>query len=335
MSDANLDLRPMGMAEILDRAFALYRRNFSTFFGVILIVQILVFILSLPLSLYAPQMAGSAGMDPAKAIAFAGLSMLWMVAWIIVAFVGGGVLTLAVSERYMGRALSVGDAYRKAAPRLWTLVAVALLLVLLAGAAIAAFSIAVGIGAVGLSAAVRGNAVAVGLVVGLVVAIAVIAVLWFLFYLYLTFLLTGAVVMVEGAGPIAALARSRELMRRKTEKGFFSLRSNAAKATVILLVALAVNIAVSLLVGIPAFIVNLAYTHGSVFAGAVPVLPWYVLVIEGAASAIARAAVSPIYTIPIVLFYYDIRTRFEAFDLAMLAQSLPGSTPAATAAENA
>ena len=45
-------LRPLGMGELLDHAFRLYRRNFFTFIGIIAIVQIPLTLLTLLTSLF-------------------------------------------------------------------------------------------------------------------------------------------------------------------------------------------------------------------------------------------------------------------------------------------
>ena len=93
-------LRPMGLLEIVDQTFRLYRRNFGVLFGIAAVV-------------YVPW--GVLQGIPILNV-FAGLLLTPF------ALVTGAALTKAVSDRYLGRESSVGDAYRYIGRRFWALV---------------------------------------------------------------------------------------------------------------------------------------------------------------------------------------------------------------------
>jgi hypothetical protein len=90
----------MGLLEIVDQTFRLYRRNFGIFFGIAAVV-------------YVPWgvLQGIPGLDM-----LAGLLLTPF------ALVAGAALTKAVSDRYLGEQLSIGEAYRYIGRRFWPLV---------------------------------------------------------------------------------------------------------------------------------------------------------------------------------------------------------------------
>jgi hypothetical protein len=93
-------LRPMGLLEIVDQTFRLYRRHFGVFFGIAAVV-------------YVPW--GVLQSIPVVNV----LSGLLLTPFALVA---GAALTKAVSDRYLGEQLSIGEAYRYIGRRFWPLV---------------------------------------------------------------------------------------------------------------------------------------------------------------------------------------------------------------------
>ncbi|MCD6405098.1 MAG: hypothetical protein J7M19_04685 [Planctomycetes bacterium] len=297
MSQEFTDLRPMGIGEILDRSIQLYRSNFSTFFGILLVVYVLMFVVNQPLLILQRGFQSTEVGDPAQVGVKVILSMAFSLMTILVALVitplGQGALTLAVSQRFLGRRISTVEAYRGIVRRLPTLIWAGLLVAIVVG---------------------------LGFMLFLIPGI----------YFYFCFLLTTVVVVLEEKKATAAMGRSKELMRVKTEKGFWSFRSNSSKAAIILLIMFALNMAVSFIMTIPTLAVQYYYSNGQVFTPeAMAAVPVAVELALGALQTLLGAAVAPIFTIPLVLLYYDIRIRFEGFDLEMMAQSL-SQTPAAS-----
>jgi len=105
----DLALRPLTLGEILDRTFSIYRRHFLLFVGIAAIPQIAVLAISL-----AQINATGGDISPTLMVRFA-----WGLVSIVVAiaawvFSQGGAIN-AVSEIYLGRTITVGEAMQRTA----------------------------------------------------------------------------------------------------------------------------------------------------------------------------------------------------------------------------
>jgi hypothetical protein len=279
-----LDLRPMDIGDILDQTFRLYRAHFMTFFLIMLAVQALVFLgqLTWQASLLPLHEAGRA-----VAVVQVLKVMVGFFAFAVVAFlaaqVGIGTLTAAVSAIYLGDLIGIGEALRRVRP-------------------------------------VLGKLLGTNLLSAVVVTLGMMACLVPGIYFLLSYLLVSEVVVIEGLGPVAALRRSRDLMRKKSDKGF--LRNNITKASVILLITVALASVAKMIVGVPFTIVQLMSFNPRHMPNAFAPL----MLLQGILTMIMQAGVGPIGTIAMILFYYDIRVRKEGFDLQVLAAAL-GAQP--------
>ncbi len=281
------ELRPMSIGEILERSLRLYRYNFMTFFGIILVVNVILFVVQQPMIYMQHVIFRGEAVHDEFGIAFMAYSSVFALLAVIAGIVAGGALTLAVSERFLDRQAGVASSYRRIKDRLPALI---------------------------------GTAILVGLIIVVGFLLCIIPGIYF----YFSFILSAIVVVLERKGPRAAMSRSRELMRVKTERGFFTLRSNSAKALVILLIIFALATVVNTVSAIPQLLVAALYDAAGPDAGRF----MYVMgLISGAINTVLESAVAPVYTLPIVLLYYDIRIRFEGYDLEMLSQSLEGDGP--------
>lgn len=134
MTDAGR-LRPMGLLEIIDQTFRLYRRNFWLFCGIAAVVYV-------PVGFLQGAQQGTRDYP----LTIAGFVLL-LIGYPFVL----GALTKAVSDRYMGDPTTMGSAYayiaRRLWPFVWTMAAAYLLvmggvLLLVVGALIFAFWVA-------------------------------------------------------------------------------------------------------------------------------------------------------------------------------------------------
>jgi len=89
-------LRPMGLGDLLDSTFALYRENFALFAGIVAVITIPVTLIDLVLALFT----GAAVLQIIDTV----LSLIFNV-------LSEGALALAVSRRYLGQTISIEQAY--------------------------------------------------------------------------------------------------------------------------------------------------------------------------------------------------------------------------------
>ena len=280
MNAVRLDLRPMDLGEILDRTFRLYRAHFMTFFLIMLAVQAISFLGSLTWQASLAPLQPS----PGTALHLPGVSFFVAlffstIVTFLAAQAGIGTLTTAVSSIYLGEPIGIGEALRRVRPSLGRLLGTTLL-------------------------------------TSLIIVLGMVACVVPGFYFLLSYLLVSQVVVIEGLGPQAAMRRSSELMRKKSDKGLF--RNNIMKASVILIIVFVLAAAAGMIVGLPfgiAQILTADRTHPPSLLG-----PMHLL--QSTLTMIVQAGVAPIGTIAMILFYYDIRIRKEGFDLQMLASAL-------------
>lgn len=259
MSEAGEDLRPMGIGDILDTTFRLYRNHFATFVLIALVVYVPYAVVDVLLiaSLVDEQPQPLPTAEVADGVALAGFLAMALL-FVVVFPLCQGALVHKISAGYLGESIGAVEAYRRALPRLLRLIWANIL---------------------------AGVVIMVGFIFFIVPGI--------IFSLWL--MLVTTVVMLEDGGAMDALKRSRELMRGNLGKGFLLL-------LVITLLSIGYTLVTELL---------------AVPLAAVPLLDVFVV-------NLLAALILPITTAPIILLYYDLRIRKEAFDLERLAAAMPG-----------
>jgi hypothetical protein len=123
-ASAPLNLHPMNLAELLDRAIRLYRQNFLTFTGIIAIPLIPLMLINAVLSVFtSASMVDQMSMTPDPANPFAmfnpaviaasmGSLLIQILQFILVQGVAAAALTHAVAGHYMGTRIGILDSYR-------------------------------------------------------------------------------------------------------------------------------------------------------------------------------------------------------------------------------
>ncbi|GMU21583.1 MAG: hypothetical protein AMXMBFR13_16750 [Phycisphaerae bacterium] len=121
--------QPMSVGQILDQTFRLYREHFVRFFTIVAVVYVPVGLLSILLIALVFQETTQITVDQQTgAIDASGVvaSMITTGAIALLAMVGtqlcNGALIKNVSEAYLGRQSSVGEAYRFVLPKIGTLI---------------------------------------------------------------------------------------------------------------------------------------------------------------------------------------------------------------------
>ena len=302
------ELRPLSLGELLDRAFALYRRNFWLFAGIMIV----------PACFLAPARAYYVRTN--------GLPIPWQPAtqphntaftfgllfadWIIYA-VAQSATTYAVADAYLGRVATVRGSYGRIRGHFWRIIGVSmnvgfrvfgLMFLLVFGAAAAGGT---------LVAATRGaipTAVAGLLVLALVTFAVALSIAFSLRYA-----LSLPAVLIEEIKGSASIRRSVLLSDGRRGQIFLAI-----------LLGLLLIYAVALLFQGP-FYAAVAIAR---ITGHLPIAMAIAMSVSG---AIGEAIAGPVLMIILVIFYYDARIRKEAFDLQQMMASLPEANPAASA----
>ena len=289
-------LRPLGVGDIVDRVFALYRARPLLFLALsavpylllVAIIAVLTVALGLSAGLFeifsdieagrTPQVEGMA----TRIVTFGVFVLIVLVAAVVILSAQSAALVDATSSVYLGRATSFGQAFRnglRASPRV---IGAGLLLFL---GLVAAWTVLVVLMAVSQEVLV----VIVGVIAGFVAT---------------AYILTSTLVMpvaatVEGAGPVRALRRAWTLSE-----------GNRWRVLGLQLLLLILNAVISTLLSV-------------LFIGALIGDETTRTVIQQVVNLVANVAWAPVQWGTFTVLYYDLRVRHEAFDLQLAAEALP------------
>lgn len=287
MKSINQRFRPLSITDILDEAIELYKSNFVLLVGIAALIYV-------PLQIINGFFRDSG-----------------LITWIIVAItliIGSIVtaaLTLAVSERYLGREVTIKECYQRIGqPTVLKQLISAMLIkdvfILCPFAAVIPFVLK--LGDTRHLASVNYKLLIVYTLSML--AIMLIAFAW-LVYGGLRFVLTEPAVIIDKTGGMKALRRSWKLMSGSMGKGFL-----------LYLIVIAVT---TTLTGIIAGPTTVIISMATISKGAVSP---FVLIMHTLLSTILNTLTAPFLSIVAILLYYDIRIRKEGFDLELLANEL-------------
>jgi hypothetical protein len=293
-------LRPLGVGDVLDRTFNVYRSRPLLFIGLSAIwflLLVLVFIV-LAVVVFAGTFAAFAR-QTASSDQLAGAAV-GIIAFVIVAVIvaivlfsaQSGSLAHAAARRYLGKEVGIGESFRaglSASGRLFIAGLLVFLVLVLVWAALF------------IVAAITNQFLAFALAT--IVAVVVTA------YLACSWLVAPVIVVIEKMGPIAALGRSWRLSSGHRWR-IFGIQ--------VLLVIL--NLVLSVLIG--------GLFGGFAAAGGQAGQPGQFGVSNVVQSLINLASTivwAPVQWIAFTVLYYDLRVRKEAFDLQLAAESLPQS----------
>ncbi|MGC8862079.1 MAG: glycerophosphoryl diester phosphodiesterase membrane domain-containing protein [Armatimonadota bacterium] len=291
LKDIHGRLRPLGIADIIDETVELYRSNFVLLVGVSAVLNV-------PLVVLIGLLGGSTG------VGGLGGSLVSVVAAFVVGSAVTGALTFAVSERYVDRPVSVGEAYRRVLrqsvffPFLGAIALKSLVVFAPMGAAAA-----VGFGAAG-AAAINGSWSAFALAAAGMVGAMGLALAWAA-YFGVRLLLVEPAVILERVGAVGAMSRSWKLMAGSWWKGF----------GLFLIVTMVTGFVAAALTGPTTFtIMSKNFAKEPVSRA--------LIALDTIISAIVQTLVAPWPSIAWILLYYDVRIRKEGFDLELLAREL-------------
>lgn len=302
-------LKAMTSTEILDAAFRLYRNNFATFLGIFALIYVPTTLIVVGVSglLYPQAQAAvlSAADEGAQKNAQTHLQMVDGLVQVVQLFVyaliemplATGALTCAVGMRYLNEPASIGKAYGQLLPLFLKYLGTTMLYGLVVGLAFIVFLLPgfflMLTGSVGLSAIVMFLGLPFSMVFG---------------YRCLTwFFATASIVCIERLGGTAAMGRSRRLVHGSGWRIFgFLLILGMLQGALMMPISMGLQFALPFVTESMA----LQFTCKTV--------------LEQTLSMI----ITPFFSTVLILLYYDLRIRKEAFDLEVLAQSLGAPAPA-------
>jgi hypothetical protein len=335
------DLRPLGLGEIIDRSATFWRKHlkhlFLLSFGFNLLTYILTKSLQLAMRSTLAMLQGATKGEGDMEAALLGYGQfLLMTAGMLVATFWLYWLSTLVVSRYvvpaqLGEPVAPAEGVRRGLNRLGTFtgayalsllwaVGANLLMVLpgglvsVAGGAMLALSSAPGLRMAG------GIVLVVGILLVMLGGLA--GLLWYL----LRFSLLGPVLAMEELSAVRAFRRSGELLSGRVEPGF--LGRVRVRAMILVTVVSAILLAVSILSGMPALIVQFAYGNPLDPMNANPV-PQALLVPAELLQVMGQAVFSPLGLVFYALMYLDLRVRREGLDLEQRLEARSTPTVAA------
>lgn len=311
----HLDLRPLSVGEIFDRAITLYRRNLWLFVGITALPAVLALAMTILLQVAQRMMMTdlvAASVDPELA-ASTGLAIFAMIGGIfviaiiywVVYMIALGAATYAVSELYVGRHATVRQAYVGMRGRIGALI----VLMLFVGLRLGIVGLAGGLVlAVGSAAA----AVIHPVLSGLVVVFGIFTLFLGIGFMTLRYGMTVPSLVVEGLSPGDAIRRSIALTKGRLWSVFL-----------LVLCAMVITYAAMLIFQGP-------FSIGAIVAGPDTALGFMLNIAGAVTGTIGTTFTAPFLVIGLALLYYDARIREEGFDLELTLAALDARASAAS-----
>lgn len=290
-------LRPLGVGDIVDRVFALYRSRPLMYIAAsavpyllfILVIAVATFALAgtfVGLAELASVLAAGDVPDPAQfanaMASFVGFVLFVVVAAVVILSTQTTTLVYAMSARYLGRPVALGDALRaglRATPRV---IGAGLLIFL-------TFVLLWTVLAVVMAVSQQALVVLVAMLVGIIGT----------FYVLASSLVAPVVATLEGVGPLTAIRRSWSLSG-----------GNRWRILGLQLLLVVIN-------GVISAVVSAVFVTTLIGDATLRTVAQQLV---NAATTILWA---PVEWGTFAILYYDLRVRHEAFDLQLAAEALP------------
>jgi hypothetical protein len=293
----DLTLRPMSTSQVLDRTFSLYKSNFLLFAGIAALPPALKLGLDLLQLLLAFSEKTRATTGIAAASAFGVLVLA--IAYLAGAVLASAASVYAVSMVHLGKPTTIGSSYKTISPYFWRLLGVGLLI----GLMLLGIALVVAIPFI-FSMVLSGT---MQVVAGVVAALVAIVGLLLLVHVYARFSLAVAACVLEKASVVNAIRRSGTLTKNAT-----------GRIWLVLLLTVVLTWALTFALVLPGGVIMVAVKHNGFLIGSLWVQ---------CGEFIATTIATPILTISLVLIYYDLRVRKEAFDLQLMMEAVGQPAP--------
>ncbi|GJM42579.1 MAG: hypothetical protein DHS20C20_28610 [Ardenticatenaceae bacterium] len=274
-----LDLRPLSIAELFDRSFRLYRKHFGTFLSIMVITQ-------LPIYLF-----GVATASAENSTTSATLGIVTSILTLIFTQVGAAVLTKSVSDSYLGRKIDFRQSFKRIGGTWFTLIFATILAALVIVGLLLPFFCIFSVIFPPVSSGMS------NLVIRSFIYLLIIVIV--LAFGNVLFSLIPPVVVLEKKGPVDSLKRAWELAKKRYWWSFGYL-------SLLILLSIMVISGSTLII---LFVLNRVFDNPSIL---------YRTIAVDTASSLFSAIFMPIRLAAITLMYFDLRVRFEGFDLMVL-----------------
>jgi hypothetical protein len=323
-ADRQLSIAPLGAGDLIDRAVRFYRGNFWTFLFIAAPPVVGGTIISVGWTFISRQLFQPGSPDDFETLAYylfawLGSLIIWFSETVATLAVMGGASRNFVRHLLFGEPVTFRETYRNTWSRLGGLLAAsAMLTVVLGFLGIFIFYFGLAIGGILLMITVAALATIPPLAFVVGVALGIVAVggtLWLFFLVASRFAYVPQVMLVEGQGIFAAIARSASLaggnVKRLAALFIFSTLATYS-ALAILYVPLAWYAALQ---GV------------DIFGFETEMVPaWY----EIATQLIWQASLivlTPVWMVGLCLLYVDERVRHEGYDIELMAARYLGEIP--------
>jgi hypothetical protein len=312
------DRQPRSTGELLSDALSLFRRHFKLLYSLALPFCALDLIIREAGQSALQSMRSKLEQDPgnldveavlALLAAGAGGIGLILASAVLVQVLASGLVTLT-SQAWHQRAPALADAINAVVSRAAPLVATSLLFFLAIFGLMGVLMVLVGVSAAtgSIPLIIIMSLVALA---GMVLALVFLTLRWGVY--------TQAVVLENRFGP-GAFARSTELM---AGRGLPFFESAKLRLSLLFLITFAIGGTLQSLFAVPRLIVAFA-TGWDVADGMPPLasMPLWFIVPFGLMEVLTNALVVPFSSVLMTLFYFDLRVRFEGYDLTSAAPSI-------------
>lgn len=290
-------LRPLSVGDIVDRTLRLFRANPVLFIGIAVLPDLIVEVLQrasgLSQTFDLNDLAtafSSSGASPAFQRQLQpvnpGAALAVGIGAIVFSVIQAGAMIEAIGQRYLGHAITVREAYARGLRVVPRLIVCGIVVVVLF---VAVFLVA----AVAIAVLNFLAAAVIAVILGLVGFFFVLP------WAFLSLTVVGPAIVLEGLGPIAAIRRSFHLMDRS--------RLRTLGLYILLWI-------VSIILGV---------IFGVIFFASFVSEPTLRTVLQVIAGVASSALSGPLLYGALVILYYDLRVRKEAFDLQLAAEALP------------
>ena len=276
-------LHEMGFADILDTTFSLYRSYFWLFVGIAATLHV-------PFGIIEILIVSAFGQGDSVQVI---VGLLSFVKGLVVHPMVMGALVFAVSQEYIGRKTTIGEAYSRV--KFWSILGASLLIML---AMVAMMTIPITLSTLVMVPAIRGTGNVI-LTAGLMIVVGLFL-LPVITYFVVRWSLFCQGIMVEDYRAVGSLRRSRELIKGSWWRVF------GVEVVLFIMTSLVVWI---LGLGLGTFLDQIMGTERLMIS-----------IFETILSII----ITPIWLIGVTLLYFDLRIRKEAFDIEMMARNIHG-----------